>query len=392
MANDHTCLIVDDDPFQCKLLAHQLAGLGADRIETCTSAAEVLDRIDQGKVPDLLILDLNLPEMDGLEMLRHLAARHFGGALILVSGEDEPILATAARLAREHGLCILGQLRKPVTLEALSEVLVCHRPRSAPARRPARRYAAEVLSRALDEGQLCGFYQPKVRVADAGVVGAEYLVRWRHPEDGLVFPDAFVPLAEAHGLIGRLTMSVLDDALGQLHVWRRQGLDLTVAVNVSMADLSHPGFADRVLDLCRRHGVAPEHLVLEVTESRLERTLTAVLEVLGRLRLNRLRLAIDDFGTGHSSLTRLRDLPFDELKIDRSFTHRAWQDDKRRTIFESSLEMGRRLGLTVVAEGVEDAEDWDYLKNLDHDLLAQGYHIARPMPAEAFSRWLTHPR
>ncbi len=388
MATDRFCLIVDDDPFQCKLLAHQLAGLGADRIESCTSAVKVLDRLDRGEIPDLLILDLNLPEMDGLEMLRHLASRHFGGHLVLVSGEDEHLLTTAARLAREHGLCILGQLHKPVTLETLSRVLVRCRPKGTPGRRARRHYDAEALTRALDGRQLSGFYQPKVRVTDARVVGAEYLVRWHHPEDGLVFPDAFIPVAESHGLIGRLTMTVLDDALRQLHVWRRRGLELTVAVNVSMADLSHAGFADRVLGLCRRHGVAPKHLVLEVTESRLERNLAAVLEVLGRLRLNRLRLAIDDFGTGHSSLTRLRDLPFDELKIDRSFTHRAWQNDKRRTIFETSLEMGRRLGLTIVAEGVEDSEDWNYLKHLDRDLLAQGYHIARPMPAAPFSEWM----
>ncbi|HEB77762.1 MAG TPA: EAL domain-containing protein, partial [Methylothermaceae bacterium] len=226
------CLIVDDDPFQGKLLTHQLHNLGAGKVDTCTSAREVLQRIDEGKAPDLLILDLNLPEMDGLEMLRHLASRRYAGDLILVSGEEEPILTTAARLAREHGLCLLGHLHKPVTIEALSPLLVCQR-RPESGRGPARRYDATALCLALQNRQLCGFYQPKVRIADARVAGAEYLVRWHHPEDGLVFPDAFVPVAEDSGLIGRLTTYVLDDALGQLQTWQQQGLQLTMAVNVS---------------------------------------------------------------------------------------------------------------------------------------------------------------
>ncbi len=382
------CLIVEDDPFQCKLLTHQLQQLDVPQVETCSSAEELLKMIDTGRHVNLLILDINLPGMDGIEVLRHLADRNYAGELLLVSGEDESMLTTAARLARAHGLKILGQVSKPVSPKNLSNLLNSQCSSLEPKFRVSPKfYTPEEVAKAIADKELTGFYQPKVKVDDRKVVGAEYLVRWQHPEDGLVLPDQFVFAAEAGGIISELTTAIFADALEQLKRWQAKGLNLKVAVNVSMSDLCTHSFADQVFEMCEKRGVKAEDLVLEVTESRLEHNITNALEVLGRLRLRHFRLSIDDFGTGHSSLARLRDLPFDELKIDRSFTHRAWEDPRRLAIYESSLDMARRLGMQVVAEGVEDEEDWQFLQDNDCHM-AQGYYISCPLPPEEFTRWM----
>ena len=224
-------------------------------------------------------------------------------------------------------------------------------------------------------------------MVSGALIGVETLVRWQHPDDGLVFPDDFIGVAEDNGLIDDLTHVVLAEALGQARRWLDQGLKLRVAVNVSMHTLARLEFADYVLGEVVRSGVAAEDLILEVTESRLMTDVLAPLYILTRLRLKHVGLSIDDFGTGHSSLSQLRDIPFDELKIDRSFVHGAGQDKTRRAIFTASLGMARQLGMRTVAEGVEDRADWDFLRQQGCDL-AQGYFIARPMPADKLPAWL----
>jgi EAL domain-containing protein (putative c-di-GMP-specific phosphodiesterase class I) len=231
------------------------------------------------------------------------------------------------------------------------------------------------------------FYQPKVVVANAALDGVETLVRWRHPTDGLVFPDQFIGMAEEHGLIDALTRTVLRGAFAQANAWRRAGLHLRVAVNVSMDNLSSVDFAEYVAREAALADVAPQDVLLEITESRLMLDQRAPLEVLTRLRMKRFRLAIDDFGTGHSSLTQLRDIPFDELKIDRSFVHDAWRDQTARAIYDASLALGNKLGMVVVAEGVENREDWELLRRTDCGL-AQGYFIGHPMPAAELPSWI----
>jgi len=207
-----------------------------------------------------------------------------------------------------------------------------------------------------------------------------------HPLDGMVFPDQFIGMAEAHGLIDALTHTVLVQSLADAATWRRQGLSLRVAVNVSMDNLTALEFPEFVTAQAQAAGIAPQMVVLEVTESRLMSDLRAPLEILTRLRLRRFRLSIDDFGTGHSSLAQLRDAPFEELKIDQSFVHGAHANETIRAIFLASLGLGKELGMEVVAEGVEDQADWDFLAHSGCDL-AQGYFIARPMPAADLWTW-----
>ncbi len=383
-------LVIDDDPFQLKMLSHLLTVLGFSKanIQTCLSGSEALASIREMEQEALLVvLDLNMPEMDGVEVVRQLAEQQFQGALALVSGEDARILETAANLARARQLNVLGHLDKPVQRETLEALMGRWCIQADTASRKARRlFTPEDVRNAITRHELLNYYQPKVDVATGAFQGVETLVRWMHPEEGLVFPDQFISIAEEHGLIDELTRVVLSGALRDGKRWRDEGMPLRVAVNVSMDNLTKLDFADYVLSEVLSSGFPPTELILEVTESRLMKDTLAPLDILTRLRLKHISLSIDDFGTGHSSLAQLRDMPFDELKIDRGFVHGAAQIPTVRAIFEGSLEIARQLGMKVVAEGVEDLADWLFLRQ-HHCNLAQGYFIAKPMPAMALSAW-----
>jgi EAL domain-containing protein (putative c-di-GMP-specific phosphodiesterase class I)/ActR/RegA family two-component response regulator len=381
-------LAVDDDPLALRTIAHVLARIGVVSVTGCNSGPAALEVLDgAGEPVDVIVLDLNMPGMDGIEFIRRLVARRYAGGIVLLSGEDESTLQSAETLLRAHKLRALGHLRKPVEPGQLAVLLDLWRPIGevvATVSIPA--YSAADVQRAIDGRELVAHFQPQVAVATGQVVGVEALVRWQHPRDGLVYPDRFIAVAEAHGLIDRLTDAVLGQAVAQARAWRVAGLDLRIAINLSMQTLSELDFPDRLQGLIDSAGVAPADLVLEVTESRLMVDPSAALDVLTRLRMRRFRLSIDDFGTGHSSLAQLRDVPVDELKVDRGFVHGAAENPRLAAIFAASQGLARQLGLDFVAEGVDDDADWQFLRRSGCDY-AQGYFIARPMPAERLAQW-----
>lgn len=382
-------LLLDDEPFMLKLLTRMLTVAGYAQVSSHERGADALAAIEgTDEKPDVIMLDINMPGLDGVEFVRCLAEQKYAGALVLVSGEDELVLQATEKLARARQLSVLGSLRKPATSAGIAAILDKWSPSvAAKSRATSKIYDADAVKAAIDQGELVNYYQPKVLVSTGDLIGVETLVRWQHPQDGLVFPDQFISVAENHGLIGGLTRAVLKGALLQSRAWLEVGMTLRVAVNVSMDDLADLAFVDFVAAEIAASGVPAQSVVLELTESRLTKNLATVLDVLTRLRLKRIRLSIDDFGTGHSSLVQLRDLPFDELKIDQSFTHRAGTDARLRAIFEASLDLARHLNMEVVAEGVEDAEDWAFLRGTGCTV-AQGYFIARPMPAEQLPEWM----
>jgi len=382
-------LVLDDEPFILKLMGRILAQLGFAQVTTCGSGHAALRWVAERDGEDSLILcDINMPEMDGIEFLRKLAEQQYGGGLVFVSGEDERALQATEKLARAHRLMVLGALPKPVQPASLDALIARWpaQPRRAP--RQARKvYDAGAVRRAIDRGELENHFQPQVDLASGRVVGVESLARWRHPGDGMVYPDQFIGVAEEHGLIDDLTRAVIAGAFAQASRWQDQGLALRVAVNVSMDNLASLDFPDFVAGQAAEAGVAPHGVVLEVTESRLPRDLRAPLEILTRLRLKRFGLSIDDFGTGHSSLRQLRDMPFDELKIDSSFVHGAAGRGTELAIYDASLGLARQLGMQTVAEGIEDRIDWDMVRRSGCHM-GQGYFIARPMPGDELPGWI----
>jgi diguanylate cyclase (GGDEF)-like protein len=239
----------------------------------------------------------------------------------------------------------------------------------------------EELRTGLDQGELVLHYQPQMSLRSDAVCGVEALVRWNHPTRGLVYPDGFLPLAEQAGLMGRLTLRVLEMALAQCRDWHAAGLELTMAVNLSASNLQDPALPDQVADALARYGVPPGTLHLEVTEEVLMRDAVRATEVLVRLRAMGIRLAVDDYGTGYSSLAYLRGLPVDDLKLDRAFVAHCDTDSRSAAIVKSTVELAHNLDMRMIAEGVENEAVLDRLRQWDCDLV-QGYHISRPQDPE----------
>jgi len=243
------------------------------------------------------------------------------------------------------------------------------------------------LPDAIDHDQLVLHFQPKVELSSGRVAGVEALVRWRHPERGMLGPNEFLPLAEQHGLMRRLTLEVLRQALRQQAEWRRAGIELQTAVNISAANLLDPRFPGDVADVVRHHEVPEGSLILELTEDTLMADPEGALDVLAQLGELGIGLALDDFGTGYSSLAHLKRLPVQELKIDRSFVLDMVVDAEDAVIVRSTVDLGRNLGLRVVAEGVETAAAYEQLAGYGCHA-AQGYHLSRPLPARDLAAWL----
>ncbi len=384
-------VIVDDDQFQLKLLSHQLSMVGYKNVTAFDDGQTALDHM-VGQVLDstVVILDLNMPNMDGLEFLQKLQETKFTGALLLVSGEDERVLQSAEALASSYDLWVLGHLSKPVQQEQLQKylkLLVAQKEKSLVGEKQYI-YEATRLKQAIDCGELSNFYQPKVNLESGELVGVEALVRWEHPEDGIVLPDSFIDLAEENELIDSIAQQVLSNALADSKKWQGLGINITIAVNISMYNLNTREFISYLENELLTSGINPQDLILEVTESKLMRDYSLVLDMLTRLRLRRVNLSIDDFGTGHSSMTQLRDIPFNELKIDRGFVHSACDNATLHGIFDGSIQLAKNLGIKTVAEGVENEDDWTFLGGSGCDL-AQGFFIGKPMRALELSEWKT---
>jgi EAL domain-containing protein (putative c-di-GMP-specific phosphodiesterase class I) len=253
---------------------------------------------------------------------------------------------------------------------------------------PRRLTMAVELKTALLDGGLSVHYQPKAELTDGRVTGVEVLARWNHPTDGFIPPDEFIPLAEHTGLIRPLTYWVLAVAINQCGAWRRQGVHLHVAVNLSMRVLVDSDLSSQVETLLADAGLPASSLTLEITESTIMSDPVHSIAVLRRLSDLGITLSIDDFGTGYSSLAYLKRLPVGEVKIDRAFVMGMGTDMADAAIVRSTIDLAHNLGLRVVAEGVEDTDTWDSLALLGcHS--AQGYLLSKPMPAPEFERWLT---
>jgi EAL domain-containing protein (putative c-di-GMP-specific phosphodiesterase class I) len=244
------------------------------------------------------------------------------------------------------------------------------------------------LRRAIEDGQLLLYYQPKIDLKTGRVLGAEALVRWPHPRDGLISPDLFIPLAEQTGLIRPLGLWVLESALARCADWTREGLDLSVAVNLATDSLQDPRLDATIGEMLRRTGVPPGRLAIEVTESAMMSDPGRAREVLGRIHESGVHVSIDDFGTGYSSLAYLKDLPVDEVKIDQKFVREMRKNAKDACIVRAVVDLGHNFGLRVVAEGAEDKESADLLAAWGCDV-AQGYYFSKPLAPRDFRDWVT---
>lgn len=388
-------LVVDDDVDQRYLIAKTLNRMGIPNVAEAASgrmALAVLSRADESI--DIVVSDLQMNDIDGMELVRHLGERKIPVSVILVSALDGVLLGSAATMTQAYGVRIIGTIEKPVTRDKLFEVLRHYVP-PKPAARNSEDIAfaptAELVMRGISAGQFEPHFQPVVELATGRVVGAEALARWRHPAYGLLGPDTFLPALSSAGYMDELSWIMFALTAMEAGRWRSEGLRLTVSVNVSATSLADPNYADAVTQIVSEQGLEPSHMILELTETEAILNVAAALENLTRLRMRGFGLAIDDYGVGFSSMQELSRMPFTEVKIDRSFVTPASTSEKHRMMIEHTIAIAHQLGLKTVAEGVETKCEYDLMTTLGCKHV-QGFFVARPMPSSEFLAWIRDRR
>lgn len=385
-----TALVVDDDDFVRAVVVQMLRRIGIANVHTAESGASGAEVLRREGALELIVCDLMMPTGDGLDLMHDIVTLSPNSRLILMSSADARVLKTAREVAQSRGLNILGSLAKPVSVAGLTALLnrtpASARHADTMPTTAAADVTADELRTALREGQLSVAMQPQLCLRCRQIVGAEALVRWHSPARGAVAPDQFLPQVTQAGMMGELTEFVMQTAIAHCGQWKRQGLDIRVAINFASETLADRELPNRIAELAAAAGVSAARIVAEVTESGLLADSVDPQEVMTRLRLRDIELSIDDFGTGYSTLERLRRLPFTEFKIDRQFVSMALADEQARRIVESNINLAHGLNLLAVAEGVETEGDLELMAQLGCDI-AQGFFIARPMPAEELVAW-----
>jgi EAL domain-containing protein (putative c-di-GMP-specific phosphodiesterase class I)/CheY-like chemotaxis protein len=349
-------------------------------VASAASAASFVQLLESFH-PSLIVLGVDLPGTDCTDVLTSLAARACTANVLLIG--SGAALAAAHELGVGRGLAMCGTLERPLAVDELATKLTALLHRGTD-------LDADDLRRGIEGGELTPHYQPKVAREAAGWVvdGVEVLARWQHPRLGLVMPNRFIPLAERTGLIADLTSTMLNAALRQVRAWQEEGLRLTCAVNLPPGLVTDLSFPDRVAAALAENGVDGKQLVLELTETATIQNPTATMAILTRLRVKGIGLSLDDFGTGYSSLTQLYQMPFSEMKIDKSLVMNVPQSPEATAMIGSLIELAHNLRLKVCAEGVENREALDALTSMKCDR-CQGYFISRPIPASEVASFAT---
>ena len=390
-------LIVLDDETRIASLIATLARERRWTVGVATSGTD-FQSLYSAKVPDAIMLDLRLGSSDGVEQLRFLQARNYRGAVVLMSGFDQRVLASAQQVGRSLGLRIVNVLEKPARVTRIRDVLkeLETQLEPLPVLDPTDSHATELdsirpegLAEAMDRGEMELYLQPILNAANLSVVRLEGLIRWRPPGHGIVLPDKFISVAERDpAVIDRLTFFVIKTALEQYLRLRENGCAVPIAVNISGMNLRSLDFPDRLAELVAQAGAPPSALALEITESVAMRDRGPIIDILTRLRLKGFELAIDDLGTGHSSLEALKEMPFSEIKIDKSFVMDALKSRTSLAIVTSIVDLAGRMGVVCTAEGVESDDIAVLVTNLGIDHL-QGYFYSRPIPFGNLVVWLS---
>jgi len=368
-------LVIDDDADVCKIVSRTARDANFE-VASTTHFSE-FKNLYQKFNPTIVIMDLAMPDTDGVELLRFLRAERSKTEVILISGMDRKVLNSARQVGQEHGLNMKGVLQKPIMIEELETLL-------AVPSYFAGSVTVHELDSAISQGELVVHYQPKVSLqsaANGSLKEVEALVRWQHPVHGLLGPDKFLFAIQETGLLLPLTRAVVAGACKQIRTWKDFGITMCVAVNIAPQLLTDLSLPDEIAKLAEQHDITTSQIIIEITESGVMEDTAQAMDILTRFRLKGFRLSLDDFGTGFSSLIQLYRMPFVELKIDQSFVRDVGASEEARVIVRATTEMAHRLNLTVCAEGVESEDDLNFLLLAGCDK-AQGYFISRPIAGE----------
>jgi len=390
-------MVVEDSHLQRRAAVETLRQYDVSVIHEAASGEDALASLAALSIkPAVMLLDLELPGIDGIEVVQELAHGSVKPAIIVLSSADSMLLNAVSTMIMAFNLPFLGAFRKPVNANDLRIALARYRHQNRHAPNPAvsdasNNVTAKDLNDAIINHQIKPFYQPKIGLAEGSIDGVEVLARWTNGNGRAISPAVFIPLAEQSGLICNLTMSLIEQVVEDQASLQREDIRLPLAINLSASSLAHPALANEVMRRFANASIDTQNVTFEITESALVNDLPFALATINRLRLRGFGFAIDDYGTGFSSLQQLSRFPFTELKIDRSFIHGAPYREPLRAILQSAIETGHRLGINTVAEGIETEEELLLVKALGcHQ--AQGFLMAKPMAGQDLALWIQNHR
>lgn len=388
--NELSVLVADDSVTQRMHAQSICTELGLQDIYGAKDGRDALKVLLAHSV-DVALIDLEMPIMDGVELLRSIAQEKCAKSVIILSAKDPILIASVGTMAEADGLHVLGTFQKPLQRDLLETSLLRYvrELKTADVSEPAPQSDVTVIDfcNALDAGEITLAYQPKLTVQGLILRGVEALARWKHPQKGNISPGVFIPLAERHGLIDTLTRELLVVAFKQKREWQQFGLRFHLAFNLSPLSLADSGLSDWLFDLAQQYGIQPEEITLEVTENALLGELACAIRTLARLRLKGFNIAIDDYGTGFANAQQLSRVPATELKIDRSLVHQVSTRPQQGTILASTVDLAKNLKLITVAEGVETLEDYKILVELGVDQV-QGFYFSKPLFPDDLQEWI----
>jgi len=387
-------LVIDDEPDIAEIVQTVVNRQGFD------CALELSSKNYQARLDDpvdLLILDLQMPGIDGIEIIRHIAKEKPNTQLIIISGMGNDVLFAAQELAKKLHVDVVGAINKPFRIAELSRLINNINPATADAKAEPQlkplgghTLTADRLKQAIKSGEIKPQFLPQVDLKTGRIMCAEALARWYHPEFGELQPAQFIALAEQSGLIGELTNNILRESVACATEWKKQGINALLGINLSAKLLKNIHYPDELIRCCDIYQLKPEKIILEVTESTIATGEETALEILIRLRMKGFKLAIDDFGSGQASLQQLQKFPFDELKIDRSLINNMLSDKNAASIVETVATLAHKLSMVVVAEGIESKQEEQRLIDLGYDQ-GQGFFYTRPLSGQdLIKRFRTH--
>lgn len=384
-------LVIDDSEVQRQFMAELCSDMGIDNVLQAVDGFDAIAQLKTNPQIEAIVLDLEMPGMDGVQVLHELVRLGLDPAVIVASARESVLLNVVESMGKSLGLRLLGVLQKPLLREQLMSSLsrfsaVQLRTESDEQQPQGPHLDEQDVERALHNGEFVAYFQPKVALDSGQLKGVEALIRWQHPEHGLLAPASFIELVERSQYISQVTLQMLDMSLAHCRQWHALDLPLSFSINVSARSLADSRLADAIIDRVAASGIATHFVILEITESAIMTDLSTTLGTLARLRLKGFGLSVDDYGTGFSCMLQLSRVPCSELKVDRAFVNGASQNLHLRILLESALDIARKLSLRVVAEGVETREDWQLLRSLGCGE-AQGYFLAKPMPGDALLPW-----
>lgn len=383
----HKVLVVDDDVRICKLLKNALSQKGFNVI--ALDNGDSFEEILLGFMPETIILDVRMPDRDGIELLRLLSHHRSTAAVFIVTGIAENITHTTEKLAQKLGVNLAGIVAKPFDLDDLATRIELQPARVATEkRRDDPILSGDAITEAINSGQITPYFQPKIELSSGRVSDVEMLARWKDDDGVSISPEVLFNAAAEYGLTHGLTMHLIKTSFHMSRLWRNFDFpEVGIAFNICPLVLDDIALPEKLDKLTRHYKFHPNEITLEITETEVFIDEQRAMDTLTRLALRGFRLSIDDFGTGHSSMTKLCDLPFHELKIDRKFVKEMNSNRASRLVVETSIALSRELGMKIVAEGIEDVECRQALQKLDCRY-GQGYLFSPALEINSFTSWL----